>query len=58
MIQKLTLLLKQKPNDICTNGFGIHARPLWGANIDAQYILDRYATTLYYTYYLTKKDNL
>jgi hypothetical protein len=34
--------------------FGIHARPLWGANIDTQYILDPYATTLYCTSYLTK----
>jgi hypothetical protein len=40
MIQKPTLFLKRKPNDIYINGFGIHARPLWGTNTDAQYILD------------------
>jgi hypothetical protein len=34
-IQKPTLFLKRKPNDIHINVFGIHARPLWGANIDA-----------------------
>ncbi len=56
MIQKPTLFSKWKPNDICTNGFGIHVGPLWGANINAQYILDPYATTLYCTSYLTKID--
>jgi hypothetical protein len=29
-----------KKNDICINAFGIHLRPLWGANANAQYILD------------------
>jgi hypothetical protein len=32
---KLILFLKRKPNDICTNVFNIHARPLWERNIDA-----------------------
>jgi hypothetical protein len=39
---KTNLFLKQKPNDIRTNVFGIHARPLWRTNKDAQYILDPY----------------
>jgi hypothetical protein len=47
MIQKSTLFLKRKPNDICTTIFGIHAGLLWGANTSAQYILDPYVTTLY-----------
>jgi len=55
-IQKPTLFFKQKPNDICTNVFGIHAKPLWGANINAQYILDLYAITLYCNFYFTKID--
>jgi len=50
--------LNEKPNDICTNGFGIHAGPLWGANIDELYILNWYVATSYYTSYLTKKINL
>jgi hypothetical protein len=32
----------------------MHARPLWGANTNAQYILDPYAAAWYYTSYLTK----
>jgi hypothetical protein len=43
---KTNLFLKQKPNDICTNVFGIHARPLWRANKDAQYILGPYCIVL------------
>jgi hypothetical protein len=38
------------------NSFSIHVGPLWEANIDAQYILDPYATTTYYISYLTKVD--
>jgi hypothetical protein len=41
-----------------TNVFGIHVKPLWGANIDAQYILNPYATTSYCTFYLTKIDKI
>ncbi len=48
--------LKWKPNDIRTNAFGTHVRLLWGANTNAQYILDPYATTLYCISYLTKID--
>jgi hypothetical protein len=36
------------------NVFGIHAKLLWGANIDAQYILNPFVTSLYCTSYLTK----
>ncbi len=57
IIKEPTLFLKQKPNDICTNVFGIHAGPLWGINIDAQYILHPYVTTSYCISYLTKIDN-
>ncbi len=52
-IQKLTFFLKHKPNDVRTNVFSIHARSLWEANINAQFILDPYTTT-YCTSYLTK----
>jgi hypothetical protein len=31
-----------------------YIRPLWGANIDTQYILNPYVATLYCTSYLTK----
>jgi hypothetical protein len=55
-IKKPTSFLKCKPNDICTNVFGIYVGPLWEANIDTQYILDPYATTSYFTSYLTKID--
>jgi hypothetical protein len=43
-------------NNICINVFGMHARPLWGANTNSQYILDPYAATSYCTSYLTKID--
>jgi hypothetical protein len=56
-LQKPTLFLKHKPCDICTNSFSIHvARPLWEANTYAQYILNPYVTTTYFTSYLTKVD--
>jgi len=48
-LQKPTLFLKCKPCDIHTNSFNIHARPLWETNIDAQYILDPYASVAYIT---------
>ncbi len=38
MIQKPTLFLKHKPNDIQTNAFNIHAKPLWKTNTYAQFI--------------------
>jgi hypothetical protein len=56
IIKEPTLFLKQKPNDICTNVFGIHIRPLWGANIDARYILDPHVATSYYIFFLTNID--
>jgi hypothetical protein len=56
-LQKPTLFLKRKPCDIHTNSFSIHvARPLWEANTYAQYILNPYVTTIYFTSYLTKID--
>jgi hypothetical protein len=45
-----------KKNDIHTNVFGIHVKPLWGTNIDAQYILNPYETTSYCIFYLRKTD--
>ncbi len=45
---------KIKWKDTHTNVFGIHVRPLRGANIDAQYILDPYVATSCCTSYLTK----
>jgi hypothetical protein len=53
-IQKPTILLKQNPKDICTNAYGRFVGKLWEANIDAQFMLHPYATTNYYTSYLTK----
>ncbi len=53
-IWKPTLFLKCKPNDIWTNVFNIHARPLCEANTNAQFILDPYIPTIYCTFYLTK----
>jgi hypothetical protein len=55
-IQKLTLFLKHKPNDIQTNVFSIHARLLRETNINAQFILNPYITITYCTFYLTKVD--
>jgi len=55
-IWKPTLFLKHKPNDIQTNVFNIHVRPLWEANTHAQFILDPYVVVVYYTFYLTKID--
>ncbi len=45
---------KKKRNDICINVFDIHVGPLNGANIDAKYVLDPYATSSYCIYYLAK----
>jgi len=53
---KTNFIFKRKPNDICINVFGMHAKPLWGTNINAQYILDLYAITLYCSFYFTKID--
>jgi hypothetical protein len=51
MIRKPTLFLKHKPNDIQTNAFNIHAKPLWKTNTNAQFILNPYATITYCTSY-------
>jgi hypothetical protein len=50
------LFLKCKPIDIRTKVFGIHVRPLWETTIDAQLILNPYATIAYYIFYFTKID--
>jgi hypothetical protein len=55
-IRKPTFFLEHKPNDIRTNVFSIHARPLWEANTHSQFILDPYAVAAYYIFYLTKID--
>ncbi len=51
---KPILFLKCKPCDICTNFINKHVGLLWEANTNAQYILNPYATTIYYTSSLTK----
>ncbi len=52
------MFLKCKPNDIQTNAFNIHAKPLWETNIDAQFILNPYSTIAYCTSYLIKKKSI
>jgi hypothetical protein len=52
------MLKKRKPNDIQTNTFSIHVRPLWEANANAQFILDPYAIVAYCIFYLTNVDKL
>jgi len=37
IVQKSTLFLKRKVNDMWTNVFNIHVRPIWGANRDVLY---------------------
>ncbi len=51
------MFFKCNPKDIKTNLFNKHTKPLWEANIDAQFILDPYATS-YYTSYLTKVNKI
>ncbi len=55
-INKITYVLKQTPKNIKTNALNIRVVHLWFANIDNQFILDPYATTSYYTSYITKLD--
>ncbi len=52
IVRKPTLFLKHKVNDIRTNVFSIHVRPIWEANIGALYY--PYFVATYYTSYLTK----
>jgi hypothetical protein len=56
IIQKSTLFLKRKPNDICTNVFGIHVGPLWGANTNAQYIFRSICSNII-LYFLFNQNN-
>lgn len=56
MLYKNQLLKKNANQMIYTNAFGIYVRPLWETNIDAQYILDPYAITLYFMFNLAKID--
>jgi hypothetical protein len=55
-LQKPTIFLKWNPIDIHTNSYGNFVGKLWQANIYAQFILNPYAITSYYTPYLTKVD--
>jgi hypothetical protein len=56
MLYKNQLFKKNANQMIYTNAFGIYVQPLWETNIDAQYILDPYAITLYFMFNLTKID--
>ena len=42
--------------DIWTSSFAQHTLLTWGANTDAQFLLDSYATTTYCISYMTKLD--
>jgi hypothetical protein len=44
--------LKSKVNDIWTNVFSIHVKPIWEANTNVLY--NRYFAVTYCTSYLTK----
>lgn len=51
------MFFKWNPKNIKTNLFNKHTKPLWEVHIDAQFILDPYATS-YYTSYLTKVNKI
>ncbi len=55
-LQKPTLFLKRKPNDIHTSAVNVHVKPLWEAKTNAQFSLYTYVVTTYYIFYLTKFD--
>lgn len=50
------IFLKREPVDIWTNIFAQHIPLMWGANTDAQFVLDSYATTNYYCSYMKNID--
>lgn len=53
-IQRPTLLLQRKPSQIWNNSFAKQMPLLWNANIDAQFILNAYATAMYCSSYIAK----
>ncbi len=50
------MFLQRLSKNIQTNPFNIHAKNLWQANTNVQFILDPYVATSYFTSYLTKID--
>ena len=51
-----TLILKRDPSNIWINPFAKSMTNIWQANINAQYILDAFATMKYVSSYITKID--
>jgi len=55
-LKQPTMFLKLKESHICNNSFTKDIPNMWYANTDAQYVLNAYATTLYYSSYMMKVD--
>jgi hypothetical protein len=55
-LRQPTLFLKRKISHIWNNNFSKDMPNMWKENTDAQYVLNAYAATSYYTSYMTKID--
>ena len=55
-LKQPTIFLKRKLSHIWNNNFSKDMPFMWNENIDAQYVLNAYATTSYCASYMTKVD--
>ena len=55
-LDRPTVFLRRKPNEILINNYNPIALCLWRANMDLQYVVNAYAAANYVTNYMTKAD--
>jgi hypothetical protein len=55
-LKQPTVFLKRKPSHMWNNSFSKDMPNMWNVNTDAQYVLNAYVATLYYSSYMTKVD--
>jgi hypothetical protein len=55
-LKQPTIFLKRKISRVWNNNFSKDMSVMWNEKIDAQYVLNAYVVSLYYTLYMTKVD--
>ena len=50
------VILQQNPQDVFINACNLDILPLWGGNVDLQYVINEIATVIYICNYMTKGE--
>ena len=53
-LNRTTVLLERRPSETWTNSFSRHIANIWNENTYSQFVVDSFATTMYFSSYMKK----